>query len=132
PELERHPVAAIVKRAMAKAREERYQNTTELAADLHKAATGVPSRRISLPSMPAIPKVRVPKRTARVVGGILVALAAIIVVASAFSGHRATRYPEIAAMLDKGQPGDAREQIDRQLKEHPNDADLLLLRGHAM
>jgi predicted Zn-dependent protease len=83
--------------------------------------------------MPGLPRVpRVPRRTLVAGGAVALALVTALSIGSMLRGSGAGKYPELVEMLDAGKFNEARTEIDRRLKATPEDAALLLLRGHAL
>jgi len=134
PGLYGHPLAGVVKRSMAKDRAARPQSAAELGRMIRDAVGGVAATRPSVrPAGRSRPWRRVPRRALAIAAQVVVVGAVVIaaVVALRSPPGTGTRFPEIEALLAAGRPADAEDAIDTQLKSSPDDAELMLLKGHA-
>ncbi len=134
PALYQHPLAAVLKRAMAKDVAARPQSAAELARMLREATDAFGPTAQSVPRRSTGLRRKVSRTRRRAVGFAAAAVVGAAVLASALElarPHDASRYPEIEALLADGRPADAEDAIAERLKSSPDDAELLLLRGHA-
>jgi len=122
PALYDHPLAAVLRRAMAKNRDARPQTAAALAQEL-RDAVGSGRGMVSLP--------RIGRRALAVGAAVVVAAAAGVSVAELLWKKPGSKYPEVAALLEAGRPADAEDAIAERLRSNPDDPELLLFRGHA-
>ncbi|HEY8212013.1 MAG TPA: serine/threonine-protein kinase [Myxococcaceae bacterium] len=122
PALYDHPLAQVLKQAMAKTPAARPATAAELVRRLHDAA-GSGRGMISLP--------RVRRRVLAAGAALVVAAAGAISAMELLRSKPSSPYPEIEALLEAGRPADAEDAVAERLRANPEDPELLLLRGHA-
>ena len=133
PALQSHPLAPVLRQAMSRDRAARPQSAGELAKAIREAvlASGPTAQSVPHPRSAGRRKLPLLRRRVVALAASAVAGAALLAAALELMQPPSSRFQEIEALLAEGRPADAEDAIAERLRSFPDDAELMLLRGHA-